>query len=34
MQNIKRMIEGLVIELASIGIFTALLFAVSMVVMR
>jgi len=34
MQNLKKNIEGLIIELASIGIFTALLFALNMVAMR
>lgn len=30
----RKMIEGLIIELASIGAFTALLFAVNVVAMR
>lgn len=34
MQNIKKDIEGLIIELASITMLTVLLFVVSIVVMR
>ena len=34
MQDLKKNIEGLIIELASVGLFTALLFALNIVAMR
>jgi len=34
MQDLKKNISGLIIELASVGLFTALLFALNIVAMR